>query len=693
MDAKPHRLKNVFRSDVRLTVPLFQRPYVWNLDLQWLPLWEDVLDTAGRAAHGDVVPHFLGAVVLEQQRSSTGSLEVRQVIDGQQRLTTLQLLIAAVRDGFLARDIDDKSRRRLTKLLENDADSVDEPDERHKLWPTNRDRDAYRRVMNGDLRATDYSASLPRIEGAYAWFRDALDDHLSDAEPDEVAEELIRLAEALLEHLELVVIDLGESDNAQVIFETLNARGTPLRASDLIKNSVFRTLQDAGRPVEKLYNAYWEAFEGERWQADIRQGRLTRPRLDAFMGYLLVVLQQREVQALQLFPSARSYVRADPDRAEEFLAEAARYAGVYEELESGRSPESQEAESLARMQVVDTQTMMPLLMWLFANTAGPDRLAAVQALESYVVRRALCRLTTKNYNRLFLELLRRLGTGDGPAGEVVTSYLTAQGSESGMWPTDAELTRSLERLPLYRLLKRDRLQRALLALEIHATSSLTEPISTSRKLSIEHLMPQSWQTYWPLPDDGDATTLSQEREDLIHTLGNLTLVTGPLNSTLSNGAWPAKRHALLEHSSLTLNRTLPEHWTVDSIRARSAWLAGQAVNLWPRPAPASDAEQYASDSERELRPDRDDNANSGTSTGSSSRRDIGRHIEHVFKDLQPGEFLTVAQIRRIPSPEYTDAAPSPGAISARLFPSNGGATTIPGVVADSRNGVRGATKR
>lgn len=138
MDAKPYRLKNVFRSDVRLTVPLFQRPYVWNLEQQWLPLWEDVLDTTGRAAHGDVVPHFLGAVVLEQQRSSTGSLEVRQVIDGQQRLTTLQLIIAAVRDEFVVREIDHKSRRRLTKLLENDPDSVDEPDERHK-----REREAY----------------------------------------------------------------------------------------------------------------------------------------------------------------------------------------------------------------------------------------------------------------------------------------------------------------------------------------------------------------------------------------------------------------------------------------------------------------------------------------------------------------------------------------------------------------------
>lgn len=96
------------------------------------------------------------------------------------------------------------------------------------------------------------------------------------------------------------------------------------------------------------------------------------------------------------------------------------------------------------MEIVDTSTMTPLLLWLFANTAGSDRLTALLALESYVVRRSLCRLTTKNYNRLFLELLRRLGSGEGPAGEVITNYLDEQASDSGMWPTDAEVERSLQ---------------------------------------------------------------------------------------------------------------------------------------------------------------------------------------------------------------------------------------------------------
>ncbi len=548
MEAHPRILRSVFRPDLRLTVPLFQRPYVWDAERQWQPLWEDVLVTLDRTRSGDQTPHFLGAVVLEQKRGVLGSLETREVIDGQQRLTTLQLLVAAVRDGFVQREVNDRTARRLTRLLENDPDLLEQPDEKHRLWPTNRDRDAYREVMNGAHRGAPYASTQPRMVAAYTWFSAALDDHLADRPEDEAAAELTMLADVLVDGLEIVVIDLAENDNAQVIFETLNARGTPLRASDLIKNLLFRTLQDAQRPVEDLYKRYWEPLENEQWQVDVRQGRMTRPRLDAFMGHVLVVLMQREVQAHQLFPVVRAHVGNDSARAEGFLREVSRYAAVYDRLDRLGSDDPEEAASLRRLQIVDTQTLTPVLLWLFGNTAGPERSRAVRALESYVVRRSLCRLTPKNYNRLFLELLRRLGTGDGPPGESVESYLAGQGSESGTWPTDQELARSLETLPLYRLVKREQLQRALFALEVHATTARTEAAGWNRKLSIEHLMPQQWRSNWPLPDDNkDEDRHALERDELIHTIGNLTLVTGTLNSAMSNAAWSRKRTDLLEH--------------------------------------------------------------------------------------------------------------------------------------------------
>jgi hypothetical protein len=161
VEAHPRTLRTVFRPDVRLTVPLFQRPYVWTADKQWQPLWEDVLTTCDRVERGGVVPHFLGAIVLQQRRGTPGSIEVREVIDGQQRLTTLQLLIAALRDAFVAHDLDGRLFKRVVKLLDNDIEMVDGPDEVHKLWPTNRDRDPYRAVMAGKFRDVAFTPDLP----------------------------------------------------------------------------------------------------------------------------------------------------------------------------------------------------------------------------------------------------------------------------------------------------------------------------------------------------------------------------------------------------------------------------------------------------------------------------------------------------------------------------------------------------
>lgn len=699
MEAHPRTLNRVFHVDLRLVVPLFQRPYVWRAETQWLPLWEDVLQTRDRVAHGDQVPHFLGAVVLEAKSSAHGALEVREVIDGQQRLTTLQLLLAALSDAFTARGLGSNTMaRRVKRALRNDPDLVVRPDEAFRLWPTNADREDYRAVLTGEHRRTAHGTRSAGVVGAYTWFRDEIDQLVAPLEqdPEQLADSLERLSEVVLEHLEVVVIDLNKEDNAQVIFETLNARGTPLRASDLIKNLLFRTLQDAGRDVETLYDRYWMPLEQPAWQADVRQGRLVRPRLDAFMGYFLTVRLQREVQAHQLFPALRAHIGGDPLVAEQLLRELARYAEVYDRLEQLRADDQEERASLHRMQITDTTTLLPLLLWLFANEQGRARRDAVRSLESYVVRRTLSRLTMKNYNRLFLELLRRLGTGAGPADQVVTEYLSGQGSDSGTWPNDAELGRSLVGLPLYRLLKRDRLQRALLALEAHAQTSKTETVLMTRSLSVEHLLPQAWEEHWPLPQGADVADEERERrEALVHTIGNLTLVTQPLNSALSNAGWSAKRAHLLEHSALTLNRSLPLAWDSASIAARSQYLAGLAVSLWPRPAVGNTGD-VQDESERDLRPDREGRqaavppARPGPTDG-SRRRDIAKHVEEVFASLPAGTFLTCSEIAKRPSREYAGTQPSTGAISARLFPSSG-RTTLVGVRPDTVGGVRGARK-
>lgn len=697
MEAHPRRLKTVFRTDVRLVVPLFQRPYVWDEEEQWAPLWEDVVAAFDRRGDGDPPPHFLGAIVLEQKSGALGSLEVREVIDGQQRLTTLQVLIAALRDAYEASQVTSRLRSRLTKTLVNDKDYVDGDDEEFKLWPTNRDRRSYTDVMRGVYRDSTHDPALPRIATAYVFFREQIDSFLASAPGDDAQEALDGLAEVMLEHLEVVVIDLGPDDNAQVIFETLNARGTALRASDLIKNSLFRTLQNSGRPVEALYQRYWEPLELDPWQKTVRVGRLVRPRLDVCVGFFLTVLLQREVQSHQLFTVSRAYFDRDADLAEEYLTHLARYAQIYDELDSHRIGSRAEQQILTRLEIVDTQTVTPILLWLFAHTHGDDRLRSLELIEAYLLRRAMCRLTSKNYNRLFLELLRQLSAGSATAHQTIEQFLVQQDSESGMWPSDSDLSDSLHRLPLYRLFKRDRLQRLLLAFENHLTTDRTEPVPASAKLSIEHLMPRAWHEHWPLPSDPEMAELEEDRrESLLHTIGNLSLVTGKLNSSLSNAEWNSKRQHLLAHSALTINRSLPENWTTEQIERRTDSLAGAAIRMWPRPARANQHSRRITDAERDLTPDRDQAPTRSSELRSAAsrrslRRDIGQHIVNAFAGAEVGDFLTIGEIQKIPSPQYpADDLPSAGAISARLFPGKGGRTTVPGVVSAMFDGRRGA---
>lgn len=695
MEAHPRPLKSVFRTDVRLTVPLFQRAYVWNVADQWLPLWQDIVTTERRFADGDLTPHFLGAVVLQQKPSGLGSLEVREVIDGQQRLTTLQLFIAAVRDLAEHRYDDARLARRLTKLVENDRDLVEKSEDALKLWPTNRDRDAYRAVLDGAHVDTVYGTKPARPVQAYAWFREHIADWVESRRPRSPSESLGSLTDVITDGLITVVIDLTADDDAQVIFETLNARGTPLLASDLIKNLLFRTLETARRPVESLYQRLWSPLEASVWEESVRQGRLKRPRLDAFMNYFLMTFLQEEVLAHDLFSTARRYVRGDADRATEMLEAISGYAEVYLAIETGTAGTVEEQAMLARLRIADSQTVTPLLLWLFSHTRGAERSGALRALESFIVRRSICGWSTANYNRIFLELVRRLGAGERPVDDVVERYLASMTSGSGYWPTDSDVADELAGRQIYLRMNREPLRLLLETLEASSSSRLTEPLA-DRRLSIEHLLPRSWETNWALPDGStalEAQALRDARNGILHTIGNLTLVTGSLNSTLSNAPWGIKRGHLLEHSALTLNRSLPGHWDVDEIRARTATLSRVICAVWPRPEVEGESMGVVPRDERatadELAGSVDWSANGVAK--SSSRGDIAAHIDFAFAGMPSGTFLTILEISKVVSPAYPDRSPSQGAISARLFP-QGRESTLAGVRPDRQGGVRGATK-
>ena len=143
----------LFRRNVRFVVPRFQRPYVWSKELNWEPLWDDVLAVMENIGGAEDAPaHFLGAVVLDHQRAPYGTTEVRQVIDGQQRLSTLQLLLAAARDVAIGLNLPERYVTSLRRMTLNDDEMSVDPDDTYKVWPTNADRIPFRDAMGAGSR-------------------------------------------------------------------------------------------------------------------------------------------------------------------------------------------------------------------------------------------------------------------------------------------------------------------------------------------------------------------------------------------------------------------------------------------------------------------------------------------------------------------------------------------------------------
>ena len=309
-------LERIFERTERLDAPLFQRPYVWKRERNWQPLWDAIKKVADtRLGGGEPRPCFLGAIVLDQLKTATGKLHARQIIDGQQRLTTLQLAIAAARDICVERN-EIGYGEAFRKLSFNHVPRSKEPDEVFKVWPTNADRADFREVMKaGSVQAV---RQLPHadpddawlIPNAYLFFADMFIEWVGDTTGETLESRLDAIYFSIKEDLHLVVIDLEEQDDAQVIFETLNALGTPLLPTDLVKNYLFHLAESQNEDTQKLYQKYWEAFDTDKhyWREEVRQGRLKRSRLDLFMNDYLTLATGEEVSAALLFSSFRKYV-------------------------------------------------------------------------------------------------------------------------------------------------------------------------------------------------------------------------------------------------------------------------------------------------------------------------------------------------------------------------------------------------
>lgn len=591
-------VRDLFGQERRHVVPLFQRPYVWCEENQWQPLWEDLLSLADRRVQGKKTrPHFLGAIVLDQVPKPTGHVEVRLVIDGQQRLTTIQLLLTAFRDvcgalGYL------KHQRSMEKLTVNDDPLQEREDEAYKVWPTNADQAFFLQVMKaGDPKTLCKQNSKKGVVStlehpvldAYLFFCNRIQAWLEDGDEDGQEARLEALFFAVREHLRLVVIDLEREDDAQLIFETLNARGTPLLPSDLVKNHLFHQAHLEERALDPLYQKYWKGFDDESkfWREELGRGHAKRARIDTFLQFYLTVRLRDEVGAGHLYTTFRDQLMKKGDDTEQHLASLQHYSDVYRSFPNMPTG-SAEARFFERLGALGLTSPYPFLMDLFMllDDRVDERREILRDIESFLVRRMICQLTTRGYNRFFIELLNAFHGEVGTEAERVRAFLASSTAETARWPSDEEFRQAWQSVPAFRVFTQGRVRMVLEAIERRIRTGKSEALTFEEKLTIEHLMPQKWDAYWPLPSEADPAEARATREELMHTMGNLTLVTQKLNPALSNGSWEAKRPEILKHSALALNRELVDvpRWDSQSIQDRGKALFGFACKEWSRSA-------------------------------------------------------------------------------------------------------------
>lgn len=606
METQVRTPQMVFMQPQRLVVPLFQRPYVWNEESQWEPLWSDITRVADRVLNQPQTkqqPHFLGAVVLQQVQNPIGLMQTRTIIDGQQRLTTLQLLLDALHAELLSIKAAAPAAR-MEPLIANADPFCSNPEDRYKVWPTNRDRAAFNAVMGAQPPVNHDSLGFPgdRMVEAHRFFSEQARSWLNAESGETRAQVRAAAIETVVrELLQMVVIDLTAEENAQEIFETLNARGAQLTAADLIKNFIFQRLSESSTNVEATYERHWKDFETGFWETEVNVGRLRYPRSSVFLNHWLISRTGEEVVAREVFNRFKRF--ADHEAGKPMavlLAEVHAASKVYRDFIVAASSESGSISRLGlfvyRTGVMESEVIKPLVLCLLDPQESPipeaQLLKALETVESWMVRRMLVRGTTKNYNTVIAELVKLVQADRPDAGDKIEGYLAAQSSESSYWPDDDELREELEHLAAYRRLRRGRLRMVLEAIEDHLRGWSGSGVGLGGervargKLAIEHVMPRKWSANWPVTNAAEEA----ERDRLIHTLGNLTLLTGRLNSKVSNAAWPGdngKRQGLEAHDVFVLNRellkTAGEYWTDESIRNRTRRLADVITQIWPVP--------------------------------------------------------------------------------------------------------------
>lgn len=560
MDVREMTLQELLGGPKQYLVPLYQRPYAWEVR-QRKRLWNDIVELAETRRTNPSATHFMGSLVLSTGAIVPTGMEFL-VVDGQQRLTTLTILLCALRDYLRAHQPDQPM---LAESIHEQyiADRFKPGDARLKLLPTQADRNAFRAIVDSAVGADSASG----VGEAYSFFRRELE--LAD-DPDD-AHDIERIREAVLGGLSFVSITARDEDNVYRIFESLNNTGLRLTQGDLVRNYLFMRLGSRG---ESVYSSWWLPM----------QERLSVNDLELIFWLDAVadepLLKQGDIYSYQ---QARLAKMDD----ESVLREIERFSRLSEYLDLVRNP-SRESNPAVRRHLQHlaewgSATTVPLTLRLLARraagTSSSEEVAgALAAIESYIVRRTIGGRPGQGLNRTILQACGELD--DRPADRVLLDYFS---TGRKYFATDEQVRDAVRSQPFY--LRGLRTQQKLILKWISQSINPREEVDVEQA-TIEHILPQTITPEWRSEleaDLEDGETVEALHEQLVHSLGNLTL-TG-YNSQLSNRPFPAKKTDYRRSSFTALNELVLEagRWGRPEITARGEWFADRIIEQWVGP--------------------------------------------------------------------------------------------------------------
>ena len=547
----------------RLVIPIYQRTYSWT-EKECAQLWDDVF-RAG--ADDDIDVHFIGSIVyIEDGLSNNSRRSPNLVIDGQQRLTTITLLLAALADaigddepveGFSAEEI------RETYLTNHRRSG----DEFYKLLLTRIDRETLMAIVGQhDIPAS----KSDRILENYHAFRNRLS----------VGGEVIKTICQGLGKLVMVDIALNrEHDNPQLIFESMNSTGRELSQADLIRNFVLMGLEP-GRQT-RVYEHFWHPME-----QDFGQAAYTT-HFDSFMRHYLTVRTGSIPRIGDVYEAYKTYARnvqAKGGTIEDLVKEVRAYARYYCVIALGHETDPPLAEAFHDIRELKVDVSYPFLLEVFDDfdkelLTSDDFHQVVRLVEAYVFRRAICAIPTNSLNKTFANLGRTIDK-KRYLSSVQANFLTMKSYRR--FPRDEEFMQELKNRDLYNFPRRSYWLRRF------ENFGRKERVHVD-DYTIEHILPQdpNLSHEWKA-ELGDKPEQVQER--WLHTLGNLTL-TG-YNSEYSNRPFREKRDMKdgFRHSPLRVNDGLgtTKNWNAEAIQARASRLAQEAARVWSAPQLSAD---------------------------------------------------------------------------------------------------------